>query len=59
MGNVIETHEQKGEFHRITISSQKCHLRQPKFPRNGAYEKNFHAVGASRGTKKVGVCLAR
>jgi hypothetical protein len=30
-GNVIETHEHKGGFTRITISSQERHLCQPEF----------------------------
>jgi len=30
-GNVIETHEHKGDFTRIIISSQERHLCQPEF----------------------------
>ena len=35
-GNVIETHEHKGDFTRIIISSQERHLCQPEFQRTGA-----------------------
>jgi len=58
-GNVIETHGQAGGSRESQFRHKNVTCVSLNFSALERYEKTFHAPGASRGTKKVGVCFAR